>query len=108
MAAPVDLVEVDELGVGPLGPAARGPVDLLMEDGDGGRDGHVLDAEEVERVLPVQPGRGNPGVRQPVECDVVQDFVPGQVADGVPGEGVRDVLVAGRVVVDHPGGQADG
>jgi hypothetical protein len=36
VAASVDLVEVDELGVGPLGPAARGPVDLLGEDCDGG------------------------------------------------------------------------
>ena len=67
-----------------------------------------LDAEEVERVLPVQPGRGNRGVRQPVERDVVQDLVPGQVADRVPRDGVGDVGVAGRVVVEHPGGQPDG
>ena len=87
MAAAVDLAEVDEVGVGPLGPAARGLVDLLGEDGDGGRDGYALDPEEVVGILPVQPGRGNRSVRQPVEREVVQDLVPGQVADGVPGEG---------------------
>jgi hypothetical protein len=92
VAAPVDLVEVDELGVGPLGPAARRLVDLLGEDAHGGWDVDVVDAEEVESVLPVQPGRGDPCVRQPVKRDVVQDLVPGQVADGVPRDGVRDVI----------------
>src|SRR5262249_4421460 len=95
-------------GVRPFGPAARGLVDLVGEDRDRRRDGDVLDAEEVERVLPVQAGRRDPGAGQPVERDVVEYLVPGQVADGMPGEGIRDVGVAGRVVVDHPGGQADG
>ena len=108
MAAPVDLVEVDELGVGPLGPAPRGAVQLIGEDSDGGRDVDVLGGEEVERVLPVQPGGGNLGVRSASRTSRVEDFVPGQVADAVTREGVGDVLIAGRVVIDHPGGQAGG
>src|SRR5579875_3058840 len=88
MVAPVQLVEVDEVGVGPLGPAARDLVDLVREGAHRGRDRDALDVEEADRVLPVQAGGGNPGVRQPVERDVVQDLVPGQVADGMSGEGV--------------------
>src|SRR5215468_1188770 len=67
VVAPVNFVEVDEVGVGALGPAARGLEDLVGEDADGGRDRHALDVEEPDRVLPVQPGGGNPRVRQPGE-----------------------------------------
>src|SRR5262252_7892890 len=53
VATPVKLVEVDEVGVGPLGPAAGNLVDLMCEGAHGGRDGHTLDVEEADRVLPV-------------------------------------------------------
>src|SRR5689334_63686 len=105
MAAPVERVEVDEAGVGALGPAAGDLVYLVREGAHGGRDVHALDVEEAHRVLPVQPGRGDPGVGQPGKRDVVQHLVAGQVADRVPGEGIGDVGVAARVVVDHPGRQ---
>src|SRR3954453_17015308 len=42
VSAPVDLVEVDEVGVRLLGPAARRRVDLVREDAHGDRDGDVL------------------------------------------------------------------
>jgi hypothetical protein len=38
----VDLVVVDEVGVGPLGPAARRLVLLAGKDARGHRDGHAL------------------------------------------------------------------
>ena len=38
VAAPVDLVEVDEVGVGLLDPAARGPEDLAGERGEADRE----------------------------------------------------------------------
>src|SRR5499427_7336419 len=53
VAALVDLVVVDEVGVGPLGPAARRLVLLAREDARGHRDGHALDVEETTLVLPV-------------------------------------------------------
>src|SRR5215472_9543821 len=64
VAAPVDLVVVDEvLGIRALRPAARGLVELVGEDADGERDRDGLGVEEVRLVLPVQASRGDPGVR---------------------------------------------
>ena len=41
--------------------------------------------------------------------DVVEDVVAREVARGLPvDEGAGDLVVAVRVVVDHPGGQGDG
>jgi hypothetical protein len=85
VAAPVDLVEVGEVGVGRLDPAARGPEDLAGEGGEADRDldlrrrlagGKRLGSSE----LPVPPGRRSPGPRQPVQRDVVEDVVAGEVA----------------------------
>src|SRR5512135_3877451 len=72
VVALVDLVEVDEVEVRLLDPAARGPEDLVREDADGRRDGDALEIEEAELVLPVEAGRGDARVRQPVERDVVE------------------------------------
>src|SRR5205823_1344012 len=66
------------------------------------------DVEEAELVLPVETTRGNPCVRHPGERDVVEDLVSREVAYGVALEGPFDVLVAQRVVVEHPGGEGDG
>src|SRR5215831_2348999 len=67
VAALVDLVEVDELRVGPLGPAPRRLILLAREDAHGHRDGDALGVEEATLVLPVETRRGDPGVREPVE-----------------------------------------
>src|SRR6516162_2144621 len=58
VVALVDLVEVDELGIGLLSPAPRHLVELAREDAHRGRDGDALDVEEPELVLPVEAGRG--------------------------------------------------
>ena len=47
------------------------------------RDRDVLGVKEVGLVLPVQARSGNPGVRQPVESDAVEEVVAR--------EGVRQV-----------------
>jgi hypothetical protein len=61
VAAFVERVVVEEVvGVGALGPAARGLVELVGEDTDGKRDRDGLGVEEVGLVLPVQAGRGKP------------------------------------------------
>src|SRR5262245_39481230 len=91
VAARVDLVEVDEVVVGLLDPVARGLEDLAGEHREGHRErdvrGRLLErSRDTPSVLPVQPrGRGR-GVRQPVQRDVVEDVVPGEVARGLPVE----------------------
>src|SRR5215468_573415 len=83
VVALLDLVEVDEVGVGPLGPGPGGLVELVREDADGRRDGDALDVEEAELVLPVETRSRDPRVRQPVQRDVVEDLVAREVADGL-------------------------
>ena len=64
-------------------------------------------AKKRQLVLPVETSRGDRRVRQPVERDVVEDVVARE-ALGLPVEDAGDQLVAARVVVEDPGGQADG
>src|SRR5215470_14920646 len=47
VAALGDLVVVDEVGIGPFGPAARRFVLLAREDARGHRNGHALGVEEA-------------------------------------------------------------
>src|SRR5215475_14440578 len=71
----VELVVVDEVGIGLLSPTPRGFVELVGEDAYGSWDGYALDGEEGELVLLVDASRGHPGVRQPEKRDVVEDVV---------------------------------
>src|SRR4051812_32193386 len=111
-----DLVEVGQGWVRLLDPAAWAPPDLVRERGEPDRDrdlrrglarsglggGHAV-------VLPVRPGGRGAGSGEPVQRDVVEDVVAGEVARGLPvDEGAGDLLVAVGVVVEHPGGQGDG
>jgi hypothetical protein len=88
----------------------RDLIELVGEDADGERNGDVLGVEEVRLVLPVQTGRGNSGVGQPVERDVVEDVVSGEGAPQVSLEGLFDEpWLAGAVaVVKHEGREIDG
>ena len=99
MAASVELVEVDEVvGIGALGPAPRGLVELVGEDAYRIGDGDGLGVEEVSLVLPVETSRGNPAVRQPVERDVVEDVVSCELAGQVSQEGPLDEPGLARTV----------
>src|SRR5688500_9583024 len=104
--APVEPVEMDELGIRLLGPAPRGWIELVRKDAHGNRDGDVLDVEKAELVLPVEAGRGNARVRQPKERDVVEHVVSRE-ALRLSVEDPRDELEAARIVVEDPCGQAD-
>src|SRR5262245_23750549 len=113
VAALVDLVVVDEVGVGPFGPAPRRLVLLARKDARGHRDGHALGIEEATLVFPIQTRRRDPSVRHPVERDVVEDLLTRQLARGARGpvqsrDDRRGRLAAGIIVVQKPGGQADG
>src|SRR5215472_17316415 len=114
VAAPVDLVEVGEGGVRLLDPTARGPEDLAGECGEADRYrdcGSSLAGREGlgSSPLPVLPRRPGPGARQPVQGDIVDDVVPGQVTRRLAvEEGAGDLVVAVGVVVEHPGREGDG
>src|SRR3954451_18251056 len=114
VSALVDLVEVDDVGVARLDPAAWCPPDLARERREAERDrrGWQRLAARRWRVrpvgFPVRPSRGRAGAAQPVQRDVVEDFVAGEVARGPPvDEGARDLVVGVRIVVDHPSREAD-
>src|ERR1044072_5315486 len=110
VAAPVDPVVVDEVvGIGPLGPAAGRLVELLREDADGVRDRDRLGLEEACLFLPVKARGGDPRVRQPVQRDVVQDVVAGEVAATASLEDPCDQpgLAGAVAVVDREGSEID-
>jgi hypothetical protein len=77
VAAFVELVVMNELGIRPLRPTARAQIDLVR-NAYGNRDGNAFDTEEREFVFPVEAGSGNRRVRQPGDRDVVEDIVPGE------------------------------
>src|SRR5215218_9110052 len=116
VSAPIDLVEVGEVGVAPFGPAARGTPDLVGEGGEADRNrdlrrslaGRLGCGHELSE-LPVPSGGRGAGARQPVQRDVVDDVLAREVAYGLPvDEGAGDLVVAVGVVVEQPGGQGDG
>src|SRR5262245_31123980 len=104
MRAPGDAVVVDELGIRLLSPTPRRLVDLFGESAHGHRD---CDAPYIEETagrklvprVPVEACRGDRGVRQPVERDVVEDIVPRQPFR-LAVESARDHLVAANVMVN--------
>src|SRR3954451_179387 len=108
MAAPVDRVEVEERRVDLLDPAARRLEDLAGEGGEGDR--HVDSRRSLGgatccglAVLPVRPRRRGAGAGQPVERDVVEDVISGEVVRGlVVDKGAGHLVVGVCVVVEHP------
>src|SRR5215469_7952643 len=113
VAALADLVEVDDVGVELLDPAARGPEDLAGECGEADREFDLrrsLPRRESlgSSALPVRSGGRGPGARQPVQRGVVKDVVPGGIARGLAaGKRAGDLVIAVGVVVEHPGRQRD-
>ena len=83
MAAFWGLVVVNQFGIGFLGPALRGGVDLIGERADGDGDFDASDIEEASaggdlRGVPVEACGRDAGVGEPVERDVVENVVAAQ------------------------------
>ena len=97
---------MDQVGIGFLRPAARRRVQLVGEDADANREGDALGGEEGQLAFPVETRRGDPRVRQPLERNVVEDIVSGE-ALGLAVKDTRHERLTRRVVIEHPGGQAD-
>src|SRR5215213_9531522 len=98
---------MDEARIGPLCPTPRHLIEVVRKDAHGYRDGDPLRVEEAELVFPIETSRGDPCVCQPVVSDVVEDVVSGK-ALGLTVEDTGDQRQTSRVVVEHPGGEADG
>src|SRR5262249_2924167 len=115
MAALVNPVIVNELGVCLLGPALRRLIELAWKDCYGRWDGDILDVEERDLVFPVETRGRHAGVRQPVEGDIVEDIVSREFGGGVPvprrrarGGGERcDRLGVTATVIYEPSSQPD-
>src|SRR5207344_261526 len=75
VAAFVELVVIDEFGIRPLCPTSRGLIELVRKGAHRDRDGDVFRGKEGELAFPIQTSRRDRRVRQPVECDVVEDVV---------------------------------
>jgi hypothetical protein len=113
VAALVDLVVIDEVGIGPLRPTPRGLILLSGKDAQGHRDGDALRVEEAALMLPIETIRRDSRVREPIERDVVEDLVTRQLAGGARGLVQARDDRCGRlaiciIVVEKPGRQADG
>jgi hypothetical protein len=99
-------VVMDELGVGSFRPTPRGRIDLVRKGAHGDGDGDPFRGEKGQLAFLIETSRRNRRVRQPVERDVVEDVVS-RKALGLTGKDACDERVTARVVVEHPGGEAD-
>src|SRR5829696_7627402 len=73
----VELVAMDEVGIGLLCPTPRGQNLLVRKDAHRNRDGDVLGSEVgLGEPLPIKTSRRDCRVRQPVVGDVVEHVVP--------------------------------
>ena len=106
MAASVDFVEVRKVGVDRLDPAPRGSPELAGERSEADRNGDRRRSLAGRRgsgqdpsKFPV-PRRPGAGARQPVQRDVVDDAVPGEIAHRYAVDNrAGHLVVAVRVVV---------
>ena len=109
VAASVEPVVVDEVvRVGALGPAPGSLVQLVGEHADGERYGDGLGIEEARVVLPIEASRGDPGVGQPIEGDVVEEVVSREAVE-CPLQDLGDQagLTGPVAVVEHEGREID-
>ena len=83
MATFQNLVVMDEFGISAFRPTPGSLIELARKYADGHRDGYILEIKERKFVFPIKTSRGNPGVRQPVECDVVEDIVTCKLVAGL-------------------------
>ena len=109
----LDLVVMDEFGIRPLCPTPRGLILLARKDAHGYRNGDALGVEKAAFIFPVETRRRDSRVRQPITRDVVEELVTREFARGARGPvqsrgDRRGRLAFSIIVVEKPGGQADG
>src|SRR5215472_11912391 len=104
------VVVVDQLGIRLLRPTARRRIDLVRERAHSHRDLDAPHVKEAARrrvhIVPVKPRRRDRRVCQPIERDVIEHIVARQPL-GLAVEDAGDHLLAARIMINHPGCQAD-
>src|SRR3954465_15835946 len=100
----VEPVVVDELGIRLLRPAPWRLIELLWKCTDRSRDRNAFRGKKRQLAFPIQPGRGDRRVGEPIERDVVEDVVSRQSL-GPSLEDARDERQTLRVVIEHPRGE---
>src|SRR5688572_2959223 len=98
---------MNQLWVRPLRPAERRAVNLVGKDAHSDRDRNVRSIKKRQFVFPIETGRRDCRARQPEKGDGIEHIVSGQTCNFAV-KSTRDELQTARVVVEHPGGQADG
>jgi hypothetical protein len=75
-----ELVEVDEMRIGLLRPAPWRGIEFVGKDPDGNGDGDTFHVEisKFPLILPIEPGAGKRGIRQPCDRDVIENVVAGE------------------------------
>ena len=99
-------VVVSQLRIGLLCPALWRRINLVGKNTHGRGNLDTLRSEEGKLALPIETGGRDRRVRQPIECDVVENVVSRQ-AFGLAVENMCDEHLAAGVMVEHPGGQTD-
>src|SRR5437773_10599980 len=98
---------MDQFGIRARCPTPRGLIELVRKGAHGSRNRDTFRGEKGKLAFPIETSRRDRRVRQPVERDVVEDVVSRQ-ALGMTVKDTCDERLTARVVVEHPGGQADG
>jgi hypothetical protein len=106
VAALLNLVVVDEVGIGTLRPTSGGLVEFVGEHAHGNWNGDALRTEKGELVFPIEACRRNCRVCQPEQRDIVEDVV-WREAFGLPVERTRDEFQTARVVIEQEGREAN-
>jgi hypothetical protein len=102
---------MNELRIGSFCPTPRGCIDLVRKGAHGSRDRDTFRGKKGQLAFPVESSRRDRRIRQPLERDILEDVVWRQAlrrqAVTLTVEDSCDERLTARVVVDHPGGEAD-
>ena len=91
---------MDQFRIRLLCPAPRGCIEFVREDAHGNRDGDAFGIEiPFAKILPIETGARERGVRQPGDRDVVEDVISRE-AFGYSRKDARDQLIAACIAIE--------
>src|SRR5215211_1298663 len=98
VSALLELVVMNELWKRPLCPRSRSRIDFVWEHAHRHWNRNILHIEKRQLVFPIKTSRRDCRVRQPVQCDVVEDVISRETF-GFSVEHARDELITARVMI---------
>src|SRR5215469_14390751 len=108
MSALWQFVEVDQFGICLLCPTLWSWIEFVREDAHGSWNGDPfrIEVTAFSPELPIETRAGDCCVRQPGNCDVVQNVIASQ-ALSLSREHARDQRIAARVMIQEVSRKAD-